>query len=124
MDHIPKAYNVLYFGVFFISICKVISKVNSTLEIGCTVSSKYLYSSMQYRIGLDSHLLICFLHMDSSSLCNSTSNIMHLNGYSIRAHSIFQSEGSGCSLKKKEKRKRLKCDFKMKNTFLVIAKYF
>lgn len=95
MAHMPKAHDVVYFGFFFMNICNVISKVNSTLEIGCSVSSKYLYSSTEYRIWLDSHLLICFLHMDRSSLCSSISNIMHLNGYSVRLYSIFQRESSG-----------------------------
>lgn len=98
-----KHMMVYFVWFFFMNICSVISKVNNTLEIGYTVSSKYLYSSAEYRIGLDSHLLICSLHMDSSSLCNSTSNIMHLNGYSVRAYSIFQKKGSGCSLQKNKK---------------------
>lgn len=34
MDHKPKVHDVVYFGIFFINICNVISEVESTPETG------------------------------------------------------------------------------------------
>lgn len=84
------------------NICRVIRKVNSTWEIRCIVPSKCLYLSTEQRVGLDSNLLIYFPHMGSSSISNSISNFIHLNGYSVGDYSVSQRKIVDVLLKNKQ----------------------